>query len=139
MRPSEVPEWMANHRKPGGLELVPWECGKKKGKISSFGRKMREWWIALQPDCRGGEWPLVRDVPDDADWTELKKGGSTGFVLLVIGLNWWVRHARSSKDQNEAASVVEDVVFVLGKILKSTDEQMAEPSKKKKKSVTTIC
>lgn len=128
---------MANHRKPAALEQVPWESGKKRGKIGTFGRKMRDWWMSLQPDSRGGEWPLARDVADDADWGELKKGGATGFVLMVIGLNWWVRHAQSSKDRNEAASMVEDVVFVLGKILDGMGKPGAGPSKKKKRSVSS--
>lgn len=99
---------------------------------------MREWWISLQPDSRGGEWPLSRDIAEGENWADLKKGGSSGFGLIVIGLNWWVRDAQSTKDQNEVASVIEDVVFVLGKMLESMDNaDDAAPSKKKKKSVAS--
>lgn len=131
-----MPEWMANRRKPAALEQAPWESKNRKGKVSTFGRKLRDWWMGLQPECRGGEWPLVRTIPDDADWAEVKKGGSTGFCLIVIGLNWWVRYAKSTKDKNEAASMLEDVVFVLGKMLESMDKSSdGEPSKKKKRLV----
>lgn len=123
---------MGNHRKPAALEQVPWESGK--GKVGKFGRKMREWWTALQPEWRGGDWPLSRVVADGEVWTEVKKGGPTGFGLLVIGLNWWIRGAQTAKDQNEVASMVEDVVFVLRAILETIDQPITEePSKKKKK------
>lgn len=129
---------MANHRKPAGLEQVPWVPGK--GQVGKYGRKMREWWSALQPEARGGDWPLARAIPDDEGWTELKKGGPTGFVLMVIGLNWWVRYAESSKDQNEAASMVEDVVFALEKVVESMvgSADKVEPLKKKKRSVKAL-
>lgn len=130
-RPSEIPTWMANHRKPAALEQAPWESGK--GKVGKFGRKMRDWWTALQPEWRGSDWPLSRAVADGESWTELKKGGSTGFVLIIIGLNWWIRDAQTAKDQNEVASMVEDVVFVLKAVLETVDEPAGESQSKTKR------
>lgn len=121
---------MANRRRASALDQVPWG---PKGKVNKFGKKMREWWMALQPDSRGGNWPLLRVVDEGESWSQVKKGGSAGIVLMVIGLNWWVRHAELVKDKNEAASVVEDVVFVLGKVLESMDDADSEEGSRKKK------
>lgn len=125
---------MGNHRKASALEQAPWRPGSNN--VGKFGRKMRDWWSSLQPDSRGGDWPLARTVAEDESWPELRKGGSTGFVLMVIGLSWWVRLAESSKDKNESASMLEDVVFVLGKILKGMDSPGDGAQPKRKRSVT---
>lgn len=91
--------------------------------VVKFGTKVRNWWIVLQPSYRGSDWPLRRDVRDDEDWAELIKGGKNGFKMILVAMNWWLRGVRTDSETNEALSVLEDIVFVLDKMVKKVGGQ----------------
>lgn len=79
--------------------------------------------MVLQPSCRGSDWPLRRDVGEDQDWPELIKGGKNGFKMILVAMNWWLRGVQSETETNQALSVLEDIVFVLEKMLKKAGGQ----------------
>ncbi|KAF9470709.1 hypothetical protein BDN70DRAFT_768248, partial [Pholiota conissans] len=82
-RPTEVAAWMKNARKFNRLPKI--------AKASDFIITWRQWWVAMQPDCRKGDdaWPLLRDLPDGADWSKLSYSGPNGFFLIILSLMWW--------------------------------------------------
>ena len=56
--------------------------------VGEFGTSCLAWWRAIQPLWRGDE--LLREIPVDADWSVLLCGGSTGMLLVVLALSWWM-------------------------------------------------
>ncbi|KAF9470512.1 hypothetical protein BDN70DRAFT_764508, partial [Pholiota conissans] len=83
-RPVEIAQWMKNARKLNRPPKIP--------KPADFILSWRQWWVAMQPECRsnGTSWPLSHDLPDDGvDWTTLSYSGPNGFFLVVLSLGWW--------------------------------------------------
>ena len=60
------------------------------------------------------EWPLGRAMPLGESWDTVRKGGANGIVMLLIAVSWWLAKANSAEMRGEAASIVEDLAFVLG-------------------------
>ena len=40
----------------------------------------------------------MRNVPQDESWQTLKKGGTAGIYVIVIGLSWWVKAQHTEHD-----------------------------------------
>ena len=60
---------------------------------------------------------LNQDTPADEDWLVLKKGGTAGLYIVVMGLSWWVNtQTFGSKNSNDAWSAVADVLWVFRQI-----------------------
>lgn len=118
-RPSEVGLWIKRGHPESELEHIPYDMRN----VDKFGTKVRNWWIVLQPSCRGSDWPLRREVGDDQDWSELTKGGKNGFKMILVAMNWWLRGVRSESETNQALSVLEDIVYVLEKMVKQVGER----------------
>lgn len=112
MHLAEIPNWTKRHRAINDLKKVPFKNSSK------FGTKVRSWWISLQPIFRGGSWPLVCHSEEGEKWADLRKCGKNGFVLILVVLNWWIRGASTVSEKNEVMSMMEDVVFALGEIVK---------------------
>ncbi|KAI0054667.1 hypothetical protein BV25DRAFT_1786157, partial [Artomyces pyxidatus] len=55
----------------------------------SYVGDLRAWWISLQPDWRGTEWPLHRATPPGETWENTMRGGANGFVITLIMMSWW--------------------------------------------------
>ena len=97
----------------------------------------------MQPEWRGHtDGALKRDTPADEDWLALKKGGTAGIYVLVIGLSWWVK-AQTTDHSINAWSAVADLSWVLRQMKKinspgasslkrahDDDEEESQPRKK---------
>jgi hypothetical protein len=80
MRPDEINTWLKHGRK---LHAVP------KVSLEEFSAAWKKWWAHLQPEWRGEGPDFSYDLPEDAQWPELQKGGSNGFYLLLLSYGWW--------------------------------------------------
>ncbi|KAI0040345.1 hypothetical protein FA95DRAFT_1502991 [Auriscalpium vulgare] len=105
-RPTQVKFWTNRGRQFDKPPTV--------GKAKEFAALWRKWWVGLQPEWRGTTWPLARpaSVPTDG-WGEVLKGGSNGFIIILITLSWWCGASKTQSEQNEWASAIEDVGWVL--------------------------
>lgn len=108
--------WIKKGHPEENIEEIPYA----RASVNKFGQKVRSWWTVLQPAARGNDWPLLRDIKEDESWPELMKGGRTGFKLIMVALNWWLRGTASVSEENQALSMLEDVVFVLEKMLEKS-------------------
>jgi hypothetical protein len=107
------------------------------------------WWKGMQPEWRASldtDGTLIRDTPAYEDWLALKKGGTAGMYIVVVGLSWWVKAQTSGPDNsNDAWSAVADLLWVFRQInnIDSTaavagttkrahddDEEESQPKKK---------
>jgi hypothetical protein len=75
-----------------------------------------------------GGWPPPRDLPDDTDWSGLRRGGPNGVFLIMMSLSWWAHHATSPALVAEFDNVVEDVNWAFTSILKLTSTNPAKRS-----------
>ena len=68
----------------------------------------------MQPEWRGDENGMLKqDTPADEDWLALKKGGSAGMYIIVVGLSWWVKaQTTDDSDSVNVWSVVADLSWV---------------------------
>ncbi len=65
----------------------------------------------------------MKKVPVDlADWDGLRKGSKKGFVLLLVGLSWWVTQATKKKDKNMASTAIHEVLFVVRQLAAKAPE-----------------
>ncbi|KAF8058564.1 hypothetical protein FPV67DRAFT_1676139 [Lyophyllum atratum] len=107
-RPAVIGQWMK-----GGRRWVDQNVGSK------FAAEWAKWWHVL----KGG---------DDAnvDWESLNKGGSTGLVLVVLGLAWWGEKieeiGRTCEDPGTWLAAVRDVIMMLDGLL-SNQPQVDSP------------
>ena len=107
--------WIKKGHPKEELEDIPFNAKS----VDKFGSKVRAWWTVLQPASRGNDWPLRRDIPEDECWPELQKGGRNGFKLVMVALNWWLRGTNTESEVNKALSMLEDLVFVLERMLQT--------------------
>ena len=59
-----------------------------------------------------GSLDLVRETPKAETWQGLKKGGTAGIYIAVMGLSWWVKVQRNKSDPN-AWAAVDDLSWVV--------------------------
>jgi hypothetical protein len=60
---------------------------------------------------------LTRDVRTKETWEKTRKGGTNGFVTVLICLAMWLR-ATSSKNEQEICEVaIQDVLWVLDQMI----------------------
>lgn len=55
-------------------------------------------------------------MPQDENWSGIKKGGENGVFLIILALSWWYKAAKSPKEKKECRSAVDDATWVLQKI-----------------------
>lgn len=112
-RPDEITTWIAHHRR---YERPPqWES---KSSIKAYGGSLVSWWKGLQPEWRGGRWPLKRDKPDDDSWGTLRCAGPNGIFLVVLGIVWWA-NVLNDKPPKDLVQLVEDVEWVMDAMTKT--------------------
>ncbi|VDB96081.1 unnamed protein product [Peniophora sp. CBMAI 1063] len=113
-RPDSVRWWLARGRKYGRPPII--------SDLVEYGEDMRLWYTHVMPEWRRGaqDWPLLRVVPNDADWQTAYKGGANGMFIVLIACYWWISQAKSNdKALRESLSVVEDVAWALGQMTSS--------------------
>lgn len=93
---------------------------------------------------------LSRDTPAQETWQSLKKGGTAGIYVVIVGLSWWVAAQNLERDENLWA-VVDDVSWILQEITKvmlpstssnkrtrDSDENDESGGKRKKRYASTF-
>ncbi|KAJ7815839.1 hypothetical protein B0H13DRAFT_1663835 [Mycena leptocephala] len=142
-RPSEIPQWMKEHR-----VYDDYEVGE------NFGEQLLGWWKQLGPRRR---WQQLenercrpaRDAKEWEDWGRLGSSGRNGPLLIVLGLAWWGQKiwnegSTEGLDGGEAALaaaddwhfLVEDLTWALDKILQRDREgEEAEEKEQKEREV----
>lgn len=80
-------------------------------------------------DSAGSTLSDLREVPDDETWQMLRKGGTAGVYVVVMGLSWWIL-AQSGNRDSDAWSIVDDLTWVLQQ-LNDGDRELA-PSRQKR-------
>jgi len=55
---------------------------------------------------------LKRDAPAHEDWLALKKGGTAGIYVVVMGLSWWIM-AQTTARKADAWSAVADLSWTI--------------------------
>ncbi len=69
------------------------------------------------------DWPLLKNVPTDSrEWSDLKRGSTQGFVLLLVTLSWWEAQATRKKDKLMVMSALQDVLFVVRQLAAQVSE-----------------
>lgn len=76
-----------------------------------------DWWTLLQPvwrkdDNTATSLVLFRDIPMGKTWQGLRKGGTAGIYVVVMGLSWWIKAQQTAYDAN-AWSAVDDLSWVI--------------------------
>jgi hypothetical protein len=72
------------------------------------------WWRTMQPSWRKEGDSLVRSAPMGENWQVLRKGGTSGIYIVVMGLSWWIKAqcAVHGSDIN-AWTAVSDLFWVI--------------------------
>lgn len=55
---------------------------------------------------------LLREVPRDETWQAIKKGGTAGIYVAIVGLSWWVK-TQPVDDSTNLWMVVDDILWVI--------------------------
>jgi len=82
----------------------------------------------MQPSWRK-EGELLRDVPRDESWQTLRKGGTAGIYVVVMGLSWWVKAQHIEHDIN-AWALVDDLSWVIQQLKLETGSALSVPQKR---------
>jgi hypothetical protein len=109
IRPREIGVWMKNGRRWKDVEIID---------IERFSRQWWGWWYSLQPKSRirDDKGDLTSPTPD-MDWSDLRKPGKNGFLLIVISLAWW---GKVSNQDGNWTKAVKDVTEVLSCIQRAS-------------------
>ena len=77
----------------------------------------------MQPTWRTNDsetgFSLSRDIPNDETWQALRKGGTAGIYVVVMGISWWVKHEHDEK----VWSVIDDLQWVIRQMKKDLSHQ----------------
>ena len=88
----------------------------------NYGTQFMVWWKEMQPEWRNkmdrdSSGTLKQDTPADENWQALKKRGSAGMYIAVMGLSWWVKAQTTVSDHgNNAWTAVADLLWVFHQI-----------------------
>jgi hypothetical protein len=91
--------------------------------INPYVTAWKQWWIGLQPTWRKNG--LGHELPAESEkWEKLYKGGTNGFILILITLGWWKLHSGRNREFKE---MLEDTIWVC-------EQMVPEESRVRKKS-----
>ncbi|OBZ68738.1 hypothetical protein A0H81_11112 [Grifola frondosa] len=109
IRPQNIGNWIIAHRPLHNVPVI------QASEASTFGAQWMAWWMAMQPNWRKTtETSLPIPVqPSGGGWGPLRKGGSSGFVLIMVGLAWWGLAAAASADWLLAVEDVHQALLAL--------------------------
>jgi hypothetical protein len=124
-RPQEVSDWIKSKKK----DVVP------VVKPAQFGNQFMDWWMMMQPGWRKDDTRslvslvLFRDIPQGETWQGLRKGGTAGIYVVVMGLSWWIKAQGIEHDDN-VRSAVEEVLWVLRQMNEYSPSRAPAPKKR---------
>jgi hypothetical protein len=107
-RPQEVSDWIKSKKKDVVPPINP----------AQFGIRFMDWWMMMQPGWRKDDTHVVtslvlfRDTPQGETWQGLRKGGTAGIYVIVMGLSWWIKAQQTEHDIN-AWTAVDELLWVL--------------------------
>ena len=55
---------------------------------------------------------LIRSAPQGESWEGLRKGGTAGIYVVIMGLSWWIKLQLMERDPH-AWTAVDDVAWVI--------------------------
>ena len=94
------------------------------------------WWIELQPDWRvKDDGSFNYDMPEDEEWTVLRKTGKAGLVTVIAALSWWVTALTPETPSFRAWNAVRDVKWVINQINVKFEKQPKKRQSGKKRQV----
>jgi hypothetical protein len=105
------------------------KCGRKYGSpphiddLPLFASRFIDWWLLVQPESRGKEWPPSRHVVPGELWERVTKGGLNGIVMVLIALTWWYRSIGDADSKQEFSVMLADVSWVVGRLTVVTKRQ----------------
>jgi hypothetical protein len=126
LRPREVSEWIRSKKK----DVVP------VVKPPDYGSRFRAWWTLLQPPWRKNKNMVLvhhRDIPNGETWQPLRRGGTAGIYIVVMGLSWWIKIQEAEHDAN-AWSTVEDLLWVIQQMNQYMASDVPVPAVPKKRT-----
>ena len=62
----------------------------------------------------------MHDVPQGETWQTLRKGGTAGIYIVIIGLSWLIKaeHLKNAKLDTDAWTLVDDIFWVIKQMKK---------------------
>jgi hypothetical protein len=108
-RPQEISNWIKSKKKDSVPSVKP----------GAYGKRFFAWWTMLQPSWRIEGDSLVRSAPQGENWEGLRKGGTAGIYVVIIGLSWWIKSQFMERDPH-AWTAVHDVSWVIQQMTIST-------------------
>ena len=74
----------------------------------------------MQPSWRNQGGALVRDVPQGETWQTLRKGGTAGIYVVMMGLSWLIKVEQSTNAEpvTDAWTLVDDISWVITQMKK---------------------
>lgn len=91
------------------------------------------WWKNLQPSWRASSAHAlseVRNVPKDETWQSLRKGGTAGIYVVLMGLSWWILAQNEACDAT-AWLIVDDLSWVIQQMKGRADQEPEQLSVKR--------
>jgi hypothetical protein len=85
--------------------------------VASYRKIFKEWWANIQPSWRNEGGTFMRNVPQDESWQTLKKGGTSGIYVIIVGLSWWVKAQHVERDADVWA-LIGDLSWVIQQMKK---------------------
>ena len=80
--------------------------------------------MSLQPTWHTNDsetsFSLSCDIPIDETWQGLRKGGTAGIYVVVMGISWGVKH---DKHDDKVWSVINDLQWVIQQMKKDLSHQ----------------
>jgi hypothetical protein len=89
--------------------------------------------MMMQPSWRNQGGQLMRDVPQGETWQTLKKGGTAGIYVVIMGLSWLIGAEKSepSKHDTDTWTLVEDISWVIQQMKKGMASKQVEVIQKR--------
>lgn len=101
IRPTEISMWMKNHRRWTDIPIKD---------VNVFSKAWWVWWTSLQPETRISDDGTMAAPSVGMDWTNLRKPGKNGLLLIMLALSWW---GSASGNDNCWKSAVAEVCAVI--------------------------
>lgn len=83
----------------------------------------------MQPSWRGNGASLICVVPEDEEWKTLRKGGTSGMYVVLVGLSWWIETQRNQRDPG-AWALVDDLCWVIEQMKMDMDSVVPRAQKR---------